>query len=120
MRKDDAKPWVRAIGRRWRGRDEFRRRVEFAGDEQREEKEEERRLLRVLKDEDDVTALAASSRARPHPRPRVHARETARRRWTAASRQLRGTADSATVHRLNLHLLLLRSLDSVEKLDQLH
>ena len=75
MRKDDAKPWVRAIGRRWRGRDEFRRRVEFAGGEQREEKEEERRLLRVLKDVDGVAASVASSRARPHARPRVHARE---------------------------------------------
>jgi len=68
VRKDDAKPWVRAIGRRWRGCDEFRRRVEFAGGEQREEKEEERWLLRVLKDEDDVAASAASSRARPRAR----------------------------------------------------
>ena len=76
-------------------------------------KEEERWVLRVSKDEDDVVALAASSRAWPHARPCVHARETARRRWTTASRQLPGIAADAIVYRLNLHLLLLLSLDSV-------
>ena len=82
-------------------------------------KEEERWVLRVSKDEDDVVASAASSRAWPRARLCVHERETAHRCWTAASRQLRGTAAGATVYRLNLHLLLL-SLDSVQKLDQLH